>query len=164
MKTPKVNIINKPIFLEPKKDFIFDKVPVFFFPQHNTSVLGIEFIFEINSLVLKSNSSLALSSVNSFFTCGTKKMNEVEINNKIDSSGGYISKIYNRRHFEFSLHILSNSFSDVLPVFSDCIFNSIYPEDIIRNKLHPTDKTIQQIQSYLNSLQKYEKLSLRKAI
>ena len=36
--------------------------------------------------------------------------------------------------------------------------------DIIRNKLHPTDKTIQQIQSYLNSLQKYEKLSLRKAI
>ena len=99
MKTPKVNIINKPIFLEPKKDFIFDKVPVFFFPQHNTSVLGIEFIFEINSLVLKSNSSLALSSVNSFFTSGTKKMNEVEINNKIDSSGGYISKIYNRNIF-----------------------------------------------------------------
>ena len=37
-------------------------------------------------------------------------------------------------------------------------------DDIIRNKLHPTDKTIQQIQSYLNSLQKYEKISLRKAI
>lgn len=141
MKTPKVNIINKPIFLEPKKDFIFDKVPVFFFPQHNTSVLGIEFIFEINSLVLKSNSSLALSSVNSFFTCGTKKMNEVEINNKIDSSGGYISKIYNRRHFEFSLHILSNSFSDVLPVFTDCIFKSIYPEDVIRNKLENEKKS-----------------------
>ena len=68
-------------------------------------------------------------------------MNEVEINNKIDSSGGYISKIYNRRHFEFSLHILSNSFSDVLPVFTDCIFKSIYPEDIIRNKLENEKKS-----------------------
>ncbi len=141
MKTPKVNIINKPIFLEPKKDYIFDKVPVYFFSQHNSSVLGIDFIFEINSSILKSNSTLALSSVNSFLTCGTKKMNEVEINNKIDSSGAYISKLYNRRHFEFSLHVLSNSVSDVLPVFTDCIFKSIYPNEVIKNKLENEKKS-----------------------
>jgi len=59
----------------------------------------------------------------------------LEINSIIDSFGGYFSKSYNRRHFECSLHILSNSISDIMPIISDCIFNPIFPNDIIKKKL-----------------------------
>ena len=68
-------------------------------------------------------------------------MTEFEINKKIDSFGAYISKNYNRRHFELSLHTLSNTISSVLPVMTDCIFNSIFPEEVIKNKLDNEKKS-----------------------
>ncbi|MEC8537549.1 MAG: insulinase family protein [Bacteroidota bacterium] len=141
MKTPKINNINKPILLRPKKGYVFQNIPVYFFPDNNTSITGVEFLFEIDSSILNKNSALSLSSVNSYLTCGTNKMTEFEINKKIDSFGAYISKNYNRRHFELSLHTLSNTISSVLPVMTDCIFNSIFPEEVIKNKLDNEKKS-----------------------
>ena len=135
MSTPKVYSINKPSFSRPSKDFLFDKIPVYFFPQHGSSVMGIDFIFNVNPDVLVSNSNLMISSLNSFLTCGTSNLNEFQINNIIDSLGGYFSKTYNRNHFDCSLHILSDSISEIIPIISDCIFNPVFPENIIKNKL-----------------------------
>ena len=135
MSIPKVHNINTPIFLSPKKDYLFDSIPIYFFPKQGVSVMGIDFIFDIDSHVLDVTSNLEISTVNSFLTCGTNNMNELEINSTIDSFGGYFSKSYNRRHFECSLHILSNSIIDIMPIISDCIFNPIFPNDIIKKKL-----------------------------
>ena len=140
MKTPRVNNINKPVFLSPKKDYLFDSIPIYFFPQYGSSVMGIDFVFDIDSNVLRTSSSLEISTVNSFLTCGTHSMGEVEINSVIDSFGGYFSKSYNRRHFECSLHILSSSISKVMPIISDCIFKPTFPEEIIKKKLENKKK------------------------
>ncbi len=140
MNNPIVNNINKPIFLFPEKDYLFDSIPIYFFPQQVSSVMGIDFLFDIDSNVLKTTSNLEISATNSFLTCGTNNKSEVEINSEIDSSGGYFSKSYNRRHFECSLYILSNSISEVIPIISDCIFNPLFPNDIIKNKLENKKK------------------------
>tara|TARA_B100000945_G_C20402751_1_gene608258 strand:+ start:636 stop:1958 length:1323 start_codon:yes stop_codon:yes gene_type:complete len=140
MKAPRVNNINKPVFLSPKKDYLFDVIPIYFFPQYGSSVMGIDFVFDIDSRVLRTSSSLEISAVNSFLTCGTHSVDEVEINSIIDSFGGYFSKSYNRRHFECSLHILSSSISKVMPIISDCIFKPIFPEEIIKKKLENKKK------------------------
>lgn len=140
MNYPTVNKINKPNFLSPKKDYLFNSIPVYFFPQQGLSVMGVDFLFNVNSNILSSNSNLEISTVNSFLTCGTYNMNEIELNSMIDSYGGYFSKSYNRRHFECSLYILSKSISNIFPIISNCIFNPTFPNDTIKKKLENKKK------------------------
>ena len=116
MKKLKVNKINKPFFLNPEKDYLFDSIPIYFFPKKGSSVMGIDFIFDIDSTVLNTRSSLEVSATNSFLNCGTNNFSEMELNSQIDSCGGYFSKSFNRRHFECSLHILSKSIKGIIPI------------------------------------------------
>ncbi len=140
MNIPKVNKINKPNFLNPEKSYLFDSIPVYFFPKNGSSVMGVDFIFDIDANILSTKSSLEISTVNSFLTCGTNNLSEMELNSEIDSFGGYFSKSYHRRHFECSLHVLSSSISEIFPIISDCIFNPIFPNDVIKKKLENKKK------------------------
>ena len=125
--------------------------------------------------MVANNSIIERNSYESFnFSSNTKNdFNVLKITNKflkkfnlntlkIDKRKNFIEKAY--------LNIDSNKSNKILgwqPKYEieEAINITIeWYDDIIRNKLHPTDKTIQQIQSYLNSIQKHEKLSLRKAI
>ena len=47
MNIPKVHNINAPIFLLPEKDYLFDSIPIYLFPQHGSSVMGIDFILSL---------------------------------------------------------------------------------------------------------------------
>ena len=140
MKNLKVNKINKPFFLNPEKDYLFDSIPIYFFPKKGSSVMGIDFIFDVDSTVLNTRSSLEISATNSFLNCGTNNFSEMELNSEIDSCGGYFSKSFNRRHFECSLHILSKSIKGIVPIISDCIFFPTFPHDVIKNKLNNKKK------------------------
>jgi len=135
MNTPKRYNINKPDFIQPSKDFLFDSIPIYFFSQPGSSVMRIDFIFDVNFNILNSHTSLMISSVSSFLTCGTNNLNETQIHSTIDSLGGYFSNTYNKNYFDCSVHMLSDSASAIIPIISDYIFNSTFPEGIIKHKL-----------------------------
>ena len=92
-----------------------------------------------------------------------KFLNKFNLNAlKIDKRESFIEKTY--------LDIDSNKSKEILnwhPTYKieDAINLTVeWYNDIFKKRLQPADKTIQQIQSYLNNLQESKKLNLRKAI
>ena len=58
-------------------------------------------------------------------------------------------------------HTLSNTISSVLPVMTDCIFNSIFPEEVIKNKVQKEIvENYAELNNYKNDLiENYTKLN-----
>jgi CDP-glucose 4,6-dehydratase len=92
-----------------------------------------------------------------------KFLNKFDLNAlKMDKRKNFIEKAF--------LNIDSNKSREILdwhPTYEieDAINLTVeWYNDIFKKKMQPADKTIQQIQSYLNNLQEFNKLNLRKAI
>ena len=92
-----------------------------------------------------------------------KFLNKFDLNAlKMDKRKNFIEKAF--------LNIDSNKSREILdwhPTYEieDAINLTVeWYNDIFKKKMQPADKTIQQIQSYLNNLQEFNKLDLRKAI
>ena len=122
--------------IRPQKTTLPNGCNLFTFNSGDQELVRIEWIF--NNLRFDPAKPLLNTAVNTMLTDGTESLTAVEIADKIDFYGAFLSVEYGFEQSQVTLYSLTKHLDKTLPVVKDILINSIFPqkelETYIRNQ------------------------------
>lgn len=159
MKHPYIKEIEKVDLLQHEKIILSNGLELYLIPAGKQALVKVDVIFDAGSA--NSLDPVLPSAVNALLNDGTTKHNSFQIADIIDGKGAFYMPDIQKDYAQTSMYLLNKFAKDLMPLYTEMINNSVFPEEEIDNYrrsmkqrfLVENEKVnVQSYQAFINSL------------